>query len=471
MKSTKIAPGIIKTIQAVLRSYPEVTSIVQSIDARGGRAFLVGGAVRDLLIERTVKDLDIEVHGFLPNDFENLLKEHGVVSLVGKAYGVFRLHGVNVDWSMPRIDESGRKPDVKIDPNMEIEQAFKRRDLTINAMGIDLVSFELIDPFGGLEDLRNRVLRTPDAKLFVEDPLRLFRVMQFVGRFEMSPDNQLNDLCSRMDISGISVERIEIEFEKLLLKSRNPSRGIKWLRHIGRLSEILPELAAIIDIPQDPVKHPEGEVFEHTMQAVDAAARFEYKDENEKLIVMFAVLCHDLGKVSTTEKVGGVWKSLGHSKEGFALSKAMLRRISKKIELRDAVAKLVRYHMAPFQFVSSHAGQSAYKRLAKKLAPNATIVMLAKVAFADKQGRNPVKGKPLVKKFPVIDKFLMLAQKAKVQERPEHPVLQGRDLLDVIKPGPAMGEVLKKAYEIQIQEGIKDKAELRRRALTDVQEK
>lgn len=467
MKSIKVAPGISKALRAVLKSYPVVERVVQSIADQGGRAFLVGGAVRDLLLERVVKDLDIEVHGLLLDELETLLKTFGLVSSVGKSFGVLRLHGLNVDWSLPRVDMAGRKPEVVLDPDMAIEQAFRRRDLTINAMGIDLVSQMLVDPFGGLEDLKHGILRAPDEKLFIEDPLRLFRVMQFVGRFDMKPDQQLDDICAKMDISGVSVERIETEFEKLLLKSKRPSHGIKWLRSIGRLQEILPELYVIINIPQSPDKHPEGEVFEHTMQSLDAAAALNYEDNREKLIVMLAVLCHDLGKVSTTEKVAGVWKSIGHSQEGVPLTKDLLRRITRKQDVIYAVAKLVRYHMAPVQFPNAGAGPAAYKRLARKLAPNATMTMLAKVSLADRRGRNPIKGKPLTKKVSTIEKFLEQAQKANVQYEPEPHVLQGRDLLDFVEPGPQMGELLKKAYELQIQEGITNKEELKRRALEE----
>jgi len=469
MKFIKIAPAIQRALQSVLQSYPLVAGIVQKISEEGGRSFLVGGAVRDLLLERVVKDLDIEVHGLTLEKLELLLKQFGPVSSVGKSFGVLRVHGLDVDWSLPRSDAPGRKPDVTIDPDMALDQAFRRRDLTINAMGIDLISLELVDPFGGIEDLRAGVLRSPDIQFFVEDPLRLFRVMQFISRFEMQPDDALNEVCAKMDVSQVSVERIEMEFEKLFLKSKRPSLGIKWLQVIGRLQDILPELFVVINIPQDEAWHPEGEVFEHTMQSLDAAAAFEYKDNDEKLIVMAAVLCHDLGKVATTEKIGGVWKSLGHSKEGVGLSKKLLKRITKKIDLVEAVGKLVRYHMSPAQLVSSKAKPAAYKRLAKKLAPHATMSMLAKVALADKRGRNPIKGKPLVKDFPAIEKFLQKAQDANVQHKPEAPVLQGRDIIDVVEPGPAMGEFLKKAYELQIEKGIVDKEELRRLVLENDQ--
>jgi tRNA nucleotidyltransferase (CCA-adding enzyme) len=332
-------------------------------------------------------------------------------------------------------------------------------------MAINLHSFELIDPFGGLQDLHNKILRTPDETFFLEDPLRFYRVMQFIGRFDMYPDDALNSICAQMDLSGVSVERIEGEFEKLLLKSKEPSRGIRWLHAIGRLHEILPELADTISIAQDPVWHPEGDVFEHTMQTVDAAAVLEYNNDYEKLCVVYAALCHDLGKATTTEIVQERIHSYGHMRAGVALAKKMLKRITKKKDVIAAVAKLVRYHFEPIHFVENNAGPSAYKRLARKLAPEVSLQTLAKLALADQRGRNPKGNKPLSINVPAIKTFLQRAAQAAVLEYPEKSVLQGRDLLDVIKPGPKMGELLKRAYEIQLEEGIKNKDELKRRVL------
>jgi len=461
MNATKIAQNVQSTLERYLDDYFPLLSIVQKIDAHGGKVFLVGGAVRDLLLEIEIKDLDIEVHGIPLDDLQAILKQFGNVILVGKVFGVLRIKGLDVDWSIPRKDFAGRKPEVVTDPFMDLKEAFLRRDLTINAMGINLVTYELIDPFGGYNDLKNKILRAPDKNKFLEDPLRFYRVMQFIGRFEMFPDEQLNKICSDMDISNVSVERVEVEFDKLMLKSKKPSLGIRWLKDIARLSDVLPELYNIVDIPQESSWHPEGEVFEHTMQCLDAAAVMEYDNDEDKLKVMYATLCHDLGKVETTENIGGQWKSIGHSKEGVKLSKNMLSRITKRKDLRDAVSKLVRYHMSPVQLVAANSKPSAYKRLAKKLAPDATLELLAKVSLADKRGRNPVKGMPLTKNFPAIDKFLSNARAAKVEKVPESPVLLGRDLMDMVEPGPKMGELLKRAYEIQIEQGIKDKEKLK----------
>ncbi len=452
--------------------------IINAINEQGGIVYLVGGAVRDLLLafhhhnsyqtSATIKDLDIEVHGLSLDALEKILQNFGPVNLVGKSFGVLRLKKLDVDWALPRADLPGRKPVVFIDPFMSMKEAFARRDLTMNAIGINLITFELVDPFGGYSDIQQGILRVPDATRFIEDPLRFYRVMQFIGRFEMKPDDQLDQLCKVMDISNVSRERIEEEFKKLLLKSQRPSLGIRWLDAIGRLKEILPELAAIKNVPQDPVWHPEGEVLEHTLQALDAAASLSYHNNPEKLMVMYAALCHDLGKASTTKEVDGVLKSHGHAELGAVLSKKMLKHIMNNKELIKAVVTLVRYHMLPIQFIQSNASPAAYKRLAKKLAPEANLGMLAKVAYADKQGRNPQKYTPLQEPMPDIDRFIAKSRAIGVYETVEQPVLQGRDLMPEIEPGPIMGTLVRKAYEIQLNTGVRDKEELKKRVLQTI---
>ena len=461
----KILDNIQQKLNELLQKNSLVMLIVKKIDEHGGRAFLVGGAVRDLFLGKHVKDLDIEVHGLKSDELENIISSFGPVSLVGKVFGVFRLHGLDIDWSLPRMDAAGRKPDVVIDPSMSIYEAFKRRDLTINAMGIDLITGELVDPFNGEQDLRNKILRAPDKNLFVQDPLRFYRVMQFIGRFEMFPDQELNDICKAMDIKKISKERIEEEFKKLFLKSEHPSLGIDWLNQIGRLSEVLPELYATIGVPQELKWHPEGDVYEHTKQVLDAAAILEYDSEDEKLILMWAALCHDLGKVSTTELVDGKYRSYEHENESEKLAKNLLKRITRNHDLIESVCKLARYHMHPGQFIKNKANPPAYKRLAIKLMPYTNLKMLTKLFLVDRLGRNPKKGKPLTGIPEDVEKFLKKVKDLNILTSIEEPVLQGRDFLDIVEAGPQLGKLVKIAYDIQIEDGIKDKDELKRRTL------
>ena len=475
-----------KIIQTFFAHYARLDDILSAIIAKKGIPYLVGGAVRDVLLARDIKDVDIEVHGLSIEELEKLLASFGPVRLVGKQFGVLRLDGLDIDWSLPRKDSVGRKPDVVLDPNMTIEEACRRRDVTINAMAIDLTPFgegttpttiDVIDPFDGQGDLEDHVLRAVDVDRFVEDPLRFYRVMQFIGRFEMLPDEKLTKICKNMDLKGVASERIYDELEKLFLKSTIPSKAIRWVEELGRLSEIMPEVEALVGVAQDPTHHPEGDVFEHTMQAIDAAAQLDlyYKEElratggegtlrgdREKVVVMWAVLCHDLGKAVTTDEDVHAY---GHEDAGVPIAKSLLSRFTRDAFLHKAVAKLVKHHLMPWVLVEEDAGPKAYKRLAKKLAPELTVRTLGFVGLCDERGRNPKGHEPLTIGEEEIALFWQKVKDAQVEEGPEEPVLLGRHLLDVMKPGPEMGILLDEAYEIQIEEGIQDPKELKRRVL------
>ena len=214
---TQIQDRIAKCLAQIIQQNHVIKNIFTKIHEQGGRVLLVGGIVRDSLLQKSGSDLDFEVYHLSFDQLQAVLQQFGPVSFVGKSFGVLRLHTLDADWSIPRADSSGRKPKVDLDPNMSFVDAFKRRDLTINAMGIDVRTGELIDPYGGLFDLQNKILRAPDILFFVQDPLRLFRVMQFMARLHMVPDAQLNAVCKTMDISTISAERIDEEFKKLFL--------------------------------------------------------------------------------------------------------------------------------------------------------------------------------------------------------------------------------------------------------------
>lgn len=469
MKSTKIGPIIQRALNEIQKQYPVIREIVDEIAAHGGRVFLVGGAVRDIIWGLPIKDIDVEVHGMPLPDLEALLRRFGDVSLVGKSFGVLRYPGLAIDFAVPRTDTSGRKPQVTLDPFMSIQDAFARRDLTMNAMGIDMKTGTLIDPFNGQQDIEQKILRAPNEQFFKEDPLRLLRVMQFISRFEMLPDAALQEICKTMSMKGISRERIEKEFEKMLLRSARPSLGLRWLKDIGRLSEFLPELAATIGVVQDPIWHPEGDVFEHTMQTVDAAAQLPTENEYIRLILLYAALCHDLAKVSTTKQEDdGSITSIGHDKEGVALTKKMLRRITQNKDLIDAVATLVKYHMAPGQFIDNNASPAAYKRLANKLGVHGSLALLADLAIADRRGRNANGPLPLKENYEDIAAFKKQATNAQVLTHKEQQILLGRDIADIVAPGPLMGKLLKRAYEIQLDEGITDKEALKKRLLAEL---
>lgn len=457
MKSTQNLPIIEPQLRMLLDAHPSIVPIVQAIHAASGKAYLVGGAVRDLVLGLDVYDMDIEVHGITLDALTTILANEGPVSLVGKSFGVLKLHGTRTDWSLPRSDKGGRKPAVTVDPSMNITEALRRRDLTMNAMAIDLATHQFVDPFHGLEDLKKGILRSPDIDFFCEDPLRFYRVMQFIGRFSMYPDELLEKTCTQMEIGTVSVERIETEFEKLLLKSKRPSLGIRWLASIGRLAEILPELADTLTTEQDLIWHPEGAVFEHLMQSLDAAVLIDKGTPQLNLILRYAALCHDLGKVSTTRTIDGRVTSRGHAEAGVPLARAFLKHLTRNVKLIDTVLILVKYHMQPGQFVQQDSGLAAYRRLALRLAPLANLDMLLSLAIADRRGRNPHSHEPLTSTPAFVSTFLQRAQEAEVLHEPEKPILQGHDISDLVPPGPLMGELLRYAFQQQIEHSIKNK--------------
>ncbi len=462
MQSTQLLPKIESALITLMKEHPVIPRIVERITTASGTAYLVGGAVRDLVLDVPLLDIDIEVHGLSLDQLSDILSQEGPVSYVGKSFGVLKLHGTTTDWALPRTDTSGRKPTVHVDPTMGIYEALRRRDLTMNAMAINLAISEFVDPFHGLEDLASKTLRSPDLHFFCEDPLRFYRVMQFIGRFEMYPDKDLNEQCAKMSIAHVSVERIEYEFDKLLLKSKRPSLGIRWLLTLNRLHEILPELAHCVDIEQEPEWHPEGNVFEHLMQSLDAAALIDAGSTTNNLILRYAAMMHDLGKVSTTVTKDGRIKSPGHAQAGVAYAKSLLKRITRKIKQREAVALLIKYHMEPMAFIKLNAKLAAYKRLAFKLANYTNLEMLAQLALVDQRGRNPKGPEPLSITPAFVTEFLERAEKANALIEPEKPVLQGRDIMDLIKPGQLMGKLLEYAFELQIEQGIISKEELKK---------
>ena len=465
-QSTKKKRDIQKSINSLFDRYPVLPIITEQIKKHNGTCYLVGGAVRDIFLGIFLKDIDIEIHGI---PFELLAKIIDPILPVfeaGKSFGILKAIDYPFDFSVPRTDSSGRHPSVDINPDMGIEMALKRRDLTFNAMAINIETFELVDPYNGLADLTAGIIRATDTTLFAEDPLRFFRIMKFVSRFGMTVEPATEKICSRIDISLVSQERIESEFDGLLLQSQRPSLGIRWLHRMGRLSDVLPELAATFMIDQEKDWHPEGSVFEHLMQTLDAAADLMHNSKDfttqevlinildnnrtHKLIFLYSALCHDLGKVATTRCIDGRLRSWGHDEAGVAPTKSMLQRITGRKKIIDAVLSLVKYHMRPGQLVSQKSSASAYKRLADQLHEPLSLGFLALLFQADRLGRNGVSSMPLKIQEIEIEQFIAGAEKAGVLYAKEEPLLTGKDFLDRVTAGPELGRLVKKAYEIQL---------------------
>ena len=432
-----------------------IKTIAEAIARSGGRPVAVGGFVRDLCLGIDAKDMDIEVFGLALEDLERVLAEFGRVRRVGRAFGVLRLDGkgVHAEFSLPRRD-SKRGPghrgfDVQVDPDLDFAEAARRRDLTINSMGMELPGGTILDPHGGRRDLERRILRATDAGTFAEDPLRGLRVAQFCARLVMTPDEALVRLCGELDLEEISPERKREEFHKLLLRGVRPSLGLAFLHRSGLLGHF-PELAALVDVPQDPRWHPEGDVWTHTLMVVDEAAMLRTGDGNEDAALMFGALCHDFGKPLVTQTTNdGTVRSPGHSEAGIAPTRTFLDNLRTAHALVKRASALVRHHLAPAQFVAQGAGEGAYRRLARRLAADGvTMELLVRTARADHFGRTTKEA--LARSFPEGERFLARARALAVADRSPPNAVLGRHLIARgLKPGPEFSDILRRCRVVQ----------------------
>ncbi len=444
-----------------------IQTIADTLYQHDARAIVVGGSVRDHFLGVPIKDYDVEVYGLETiEQLEGILAVFGSVNLVGKSFGVlkFMYEGDEYDFSLPRIEEKTgeghRGFTVSVDGTLSFANAARRRDFTVNALGYDIHSQTFLDPFGGREDMGKRVLRHIDTKTFVEDPLRVYRAVQFAARFGYTLADKTKTLCQKMVddrmLASLPKERIYIEWMKLLLKSTKPSVGFEMMRELGIL-HYFPELYALIGVPQDAIYHPEGDVWVHTMLCVDAMANLviAMEDEKQKLKYFFAILCHDLGKATTTTfEADGQIRAIGHEDTGIALTRSLLYRLTNEHDFIESIVPLVEHHLKPSQFYKAQSTDKAIRRLSTKV----NIEELVIVAKADFMGRTT--SEALSGMYKAGEWLLDRARELKVEKKPLDPLLQGRDLIALgLLPSPKFKEILDAVYEAQIEGKINDKEE------------
>lgn len=436
---------------------PKIIIIIsQDLKRHGARAILVGGAVRDYYLNLPIKDYDIEVYGLHSmQELIDILSSYGSVNLVGKSFGVlkFRYDGNEYDFSFPRRESKTAKGhrgfDIEVDGFMSFKEASLRRDFTVNALGYDIEDDKFLDSFGGLGDLKDKKLRHINKKTFTEDSLRVYRAVQFCARFDFHLADETFLLCKKMvdngDLKDLAKERVFEEFKKLLLKSKKPSIGFELMRKLGIL-RYYPELEMIIGIKQEYKYHPEGDVWIHTMMSLDAMSKMLGSDEKENLVLMFAVLCHDFGKATTTVvDENGRIRSIGHEKAGLEPTEKFIYRLSDERKLIDRVLPLVEHHLKPSQFYSAKSKDKAIRRLSTKV----NISELIKVAKADFLGRDTKEAKSGI--YEAGEWLKSKAKNLKVDKKPLENLLRGRDLIKLgLKPSPSFKKILDEVYHLQL---------------------
>jgi len=376
------------------------------------KPIIVGGYIRDKLLNLDSKDIDIELYGINSLDaLEIILEEFGDVNSVGKSFGVCKLKfdELDIDFSLPRTDskisEGHRGFTITTDSALDFETASSRRDFTINAMGYDVTEKKLLDPFNGKKDLQHSLLKAVDILKFGEDPLRVLRAVQFASRFDFTLTPQLLLKCKKMIQNGVlrqlPKDRIFAEIQKLLLKAKRPSSGLSLLKELGTFV-YFKELSYLTT-----------EEFYLLLKRVDYLAKQNIECKNRKLAVFFALISSDLSKEN---------------------SLAFLRLLTDKKELLSEVISMQSYlHSSP---LADYTDYDLYK-----LAMHVNIEFF--MYFTDAY--------TLGKEMQQIDALRDRAEELSIFNHKAEAILQGRDLIALgLKPSPRFSKLLSEAYEAQI---------------------
>lgn len=469
----------IRQIAHAIEKYPAQTSHTSSTP----RAYLVGGYVRDLILGIPSSDADIEIFGVPQDDLASLLEQlfPGAVNLVGKSFGVYNVRvsdDYHLDIALPRTEykiHSGHKGfTIESNPFLDPLDASRRRDFTINAISLDPLTGDILDPYYGMQDLKDRILRVVDAKTFIEDPLRAFRAIQLAARFELTVDelslDVLQDLAARGETESLSPERIGQEIKKLLLRARKPSIGLALAQNIGLIARHFPSLHILKNTIQDPEWHPEGDVWTHTLMVVDEAARLCRQTqfqltEIEQLQIIFGSLCHDLGKASTTQLIDGRVHSRGHEEAGSSLATSLAAQMHFSHEIVHAASAIAADHLKPSILyaelrkgvLTEPAYANAIRRVLRRIAPLHWKPFII-ACEADWRGRSI----PDREREPYAAglSFVQAIEKYNLAHEAITPLIQGRDLLDLgLAAGPLHGEIIRTIEEMRDTGTIRTKEE------------
>ena len=419
-------------------------TVAEKVREAGGSTFYVGGFVRDRLLGIDNKDVDIEVHGVEPDKLFELLGEIGEPLSFGRAFGVYSIKGYDIDIAMPRRETATgrghRDFEVEVDPFLGTYNAARRRDFTINALMEDVLTGEIVDHFGGLNDLKNKIIRHIDPETFVEDPLRVLRGAQFAARFGFSIAPETVELCRTIDLSALSSERVREELKKALLKAARPSIFFESLREMDQLGVWFPELGQLIGLEQDPIYHPEGDVWVHTMEVIDRAAEVRDKTSDPYAFMMLA-LTHDLGKITTTEFVKGRIHAYEHETKGMPIVREFVSRLDNQVRVLEYIENMVPLHMRPN--VAAYARPSlkkTNKMFDAAIAPQDLIyfAMCDRPVFS---GTDEFSG----------DSDFLFERLEKYEETMAKPYVMGRDLIEAgLEPGVYFTEILDYAHKLRL---------------------
>lgn len=430
-----------------------------AIQAAGGVPMIAGGAVRDSIMGRKVKDIDMVVFGIDEQSVIFAVRSCVAVKRVevtGAKFSVITvtcIDGSPIDIAMPRsetkIGAGDKGFDITIDPFMPFSGDAIRRDFTINAMMCHAITGEVHDFFGGVADIEAKVIRAVGPR-FVESPDRMVRAGRFAAQFDFDIDPEVIAMCQAMAAAGefatIFKEKMHDEIEKIAM-SDHPSRAFRFFVAAG-FGAWMPEVQAMIGCRQDSRHHPEGDVFEHTMQVIDHMARVCNErgvKGKDRVIAFFGAICHDMGKPEVTIiHPDGSITSAGHAQAGVGQARNFMRRMGfENAAMIAVVQKIVAHHMDMIGIVPN---DRIIRRVAARIAPM-TIEQFVMIVEADKSGRSMGICKP-------APEWEAIAIQQACMVQPPVAIIMGRDIVEAgIKPGAQVGAIQRACFAAQI-EGV-----------------
>jgi len=441
------------TLLNVLDEKPFLKELSNLYAKNGFQIYLVGGAVRDGILGIETKDFDFTTNASPEESINILNKKEYKTTEIGKAFGT--IETTVEDYSLhittyreDKYEKDSRKPEIKT--SGELETDLSRRDFTVNAIAYDINNNEIIDPYGGLKDLSEGLIRTPDTAdiSFSDDPLRMLRACRFISTHGFAPNNEVFKAISKNveRIEIVSTERIRDELTKLLT-GEEPSLGLKAFVESGLSKLIMPELNEL-KIEVDP-KHHHKDVYEHTMVVLDRVS--------PTLVSRMSALLHDIGKPKTKGIENGKVHFRHHEVVGAKMSKKILKRLKYDNETIKKVSLLVENHLRPHTFKMGWT-DSAVRRYI--IDAGELIEELNELVRADITTKNK-------EKYQEINKYLdEMEQRIKeVTEKEElsklRPPLSGDEIMDMfdLEPGPSVGIIMKALYEQRINDGEVSKDE------------
>jgi len=439
-----------------LNQYEIIERASDLAEELGAETYVVGGFIRDLILDRKNEDIDILVVGDVMKFSQSLANLFGIKDVVVyKNYGTahFNYEGLNLEFVAARKEsyrKSSRKPNVS---EGTFYDDISRRDFTINTLAASILKKnfgKVIDHFNGIEDIEKKIIRTPlePAVTFSDDPLRILRAFRFASQLNFTVDEKVlkaaEEMRERLEI--VSQERKTDEFLKIL-KSPQPSVGLLLLQSTKVMEKIFPEISQMIGVEQRKDYH-HKDVFYHTLEVVDNISK-----KTDDVWLRFSALVHDIAKPKTKKFIEGIgWSFHGHEELGARMMKSIFRRMKLPMDKLDYMEKLVRLHLRPIALVSDDVTDSAIRRLI--VNADEDLEDLITLCRADITSKNPDKVERYLQNYEIVmSKVLEVKEKDKLRAF-QSPV-DGDVIMQVcnLKPSKKVGEI-KTAIEEAILDGV-----------------